>query len=93
MQFSGVISSVDSTNMILMLKARNGGAETKVKVTSTTKIRKDGVPGQFTDAVEGVRIRGNGKKDDDGVWTANTLNITTKTPAPAPAPAPPPETK
>jgi hypothetical protein len=40
-----------------------------------------------------VRIRGNGKKDDDGVWTANTLNITTKTPAPAPAPAPPPETK
>lgn len=88
MRFGGVIASVDSTNMTLTLKATARTPETKVKVTSTTKITKDGQPGQFSDAVEGVRVSGAGKKDDDGVWTATTLNIRTKVPMPMPRPAP-----
>ncbi len=91
-QFRGAIAGVDSASMTLTLKGRNG--ETKVKVTSATKIKKDGQPGQFSDAVEGVRVAGSGKKGDDGVWTANTLNIMTKAAAPkapsAAAPSTPP---
>jgi hypothetical protein len=94
-QYRGTITSVDSTNMMLSLKGRPGNPETKVKITHDTKIKKDGEPGQFSDAVEGMRVNGSGKKGDDGVWTANTLNIMTKPPAPrtppaaAPAPNPP----
>jgi uncharacterized protein YdeI (BOF family) len=78
--FRGKVSAVDTATMTLTLKNRNGD-ETKVKVTSTTKITKDGDPGVFADAVEGVNVMGSGKKGDDGVWTANTLRITTKPPA------------
>jgi hypothetical protein len=69
--------------MILTLKDRN--TETKVKITSTTRITKDRQPATFADAVEGLRVSGAGKKGDDGVWTATTLSIMT-----APAPRPPP---
>jgi len=85
-QFGGTITSVDSTNMTLSLRGRAGNPETKVKITHDTKIKKDGQPGQFSDAVEGVRVRGSGKKGDDGVWMANTLNIMTKRPMAKPAP-------
>jgi hypothetical protein len=70
--------------MILTLKVRNN--EVKVKITSTTKITKDRQPATFSDAVEGLRVSGSGKKGDDGVWTANTLSIIS-TPAPRPPPA------
>ena len=87
-QFRGTIASIDTTNMVLTLKATaRNPTETKVKISSTTKIKKDGEPAQFSDAVAGVRVQGSGKKGDDGVWTANTLNITTKPPAAPKAPA------
>src|ERR1700678_3986210 len=92
MQFRGTIASIDSTNMALTLKGRPGNPETKVKVTHDTKIKKDGQPAEFSDAVEGLRVQGSGKKGDDGVWTANTLNILTKAPMPrTPPPAAPPQ--
>jgi hypothetical protein len=79
--------------MILSLKGRPGSPDNKVKITHTTKIQKDGEPAQFSAVVEGLRVSGSGKKGDDGVWTATTLNITTKPrvakpAAAAPAPAP-----
>jgi hypothetical protein len=40
----------------LTLKGRAGSPDNKVKITSTTKIKKDGQPAQFSDAVEGVRV-------------------------------------
>src|SRR5580658_7657489 len=73
-RFGGVIASVDTTNMIVTLKATARTPETKVKVTSTTKITKDREPGQLSDAIAGVRVTGSGKKGDDGVWTATTFN-------------------
>jgi hypothetical protein len=86
-QFGGTITSVDSANMILSLKGRQGSPDNKVKITHDTKIKKDGEPAEFTAAVEGLRVRGSGKKGDDGVWTANTLNIITKPPVRRPPPA------
>src|ERR1700685_1797956 len=83
-RYNGVIASVDTTNMILTLKATARQPERKVKITSTTKIKKDTDPAEFKDAVVGLTVSGAGKKDDDGVWTATTLNIMTKAPAPKP---------
>jgi hypothetical protein len=82
-RYTGVVASVDSANMVVTLKPRRGTTtETKVKVTHDTKIKKDGQPAQLSDLAEGLRISGSGKKGDDGVWTASTLNIST---APRPA--------
>jgi len=93
-RFTGVIGSVDTTNMIVTLKATTRSPETKVKITSTTKITKDKEPAQLADAVAGARVSGAGKKGTDGVWTATTFNVVTKPPTPkAPvgaAPAAPP---
>ena len=75
------IASVDTATMTVSLKGRPGSPTTKVKLTHDTKIKKDGQPAQFTDLVEGLRISGSGKKGEDGVWTANTLNIRTAPPA------------
>jgi hypothetical protein len=74
--FSGVISTVDATGMILTLKGRSG--DVTVKVNSDTKITKDREPAVFSDAKEGLRATGNGKKQDDGSWVATTLRINTK---------------
>jgi hypothetical protein len=81
-RFNGVVASVDTTNMCLTLKATARTPETKVKVTSATKIKKDGQPAEFSDATAGLRVSGSGKKGEDGVWTATTLNIVTKPAAP-----------
>jgi len=86
-RFGGIITAVDSANMVLSLKGRQGSPDNKVKITHDTKIKKDGEPAEFTDAVEGMRVNGSGKKDDDGVWTATTLNIVTKPRTPKPPPA------
>ena len=85
--FSGVISAVDATGMTLTLKGRTG--DVTVKVTSDTKITKDREPAVFSDAKEGLRATGNGKKQDDGSWVATTLRINTKVRR---APATPPPT-
>ena len=90
-RFAGVIGKVDTTNMIVTLKATTRTPETKVKITSTTKITKDKEPAQLADVLAGTRVSGSGKKGDDGVWTATTFNVVTKPPTPkAPAGATPP---
>jgi hypothetical protein len=83
--YRGVVASVDTANMVLTLKKNRQGVEAKVKITHDTKIKKDGEPAQFSDAVEGLRVSGSGKQGEDGVWTANTLNIMTKQPMPKPS--------
>jgi hypothetical protein len=89
-RYTGIIETVDSTNMVLTLKVSN--REAKVKVTSATRITKDRQPATFADAVVGLRVMGSGKKGDDGVWTATTMNIMTKPRTPAPNQATPPAT-
>jgi len=79
-RYNGTITGVDSTNMILSLKARTGQPDNKLKITHDTKIRKDGQPAQFSDAAEGLHVNASYKKEDDGTWTALTVNIVTKPP-------------
>ena len=87
--YNGTVGSVDAATMTITLKATTRTpTETKVKVTSTTKIKKGTDAAQFSDVTAGMRISGSGKKGDDGVWTATTLNINVpKAVAPTPAPA------
>ena len=87
-RYAGTIASVDSTNMIVTLKATTRTPETKVKLTSATKITKDREPAQISDAIAGVRVSGSGKKGEDGVWTATTFNLTTKPRVPKASAAP-----
>jgi long-subunit fatty acid transport protein len=86
-RFNGIIASIDSTNMIVTLKATARKPEQKIKITSDTKIKKDTDPGEFKDAVVGMSVSGSCKKGDDGVITATTLIIRTKAPTPKPPPA------
>src|SRR5580658_8000346 len=51
-RYTGIIETVDSTNMVLTLKVSN--REAKVKVTSATRIPKDRQPATFADAVVGL---------------------------------------
>lgn len=85
--FRGTILSVDPAAMTLTLKGRS--SDTTVKVTSSTKIKKDKEPATFEDAAVGMRASGSGVKGEDGTWTAHTLNLTTMTkPASSAAAAP-----
>jgi hypothetical protein len=86
-RFGGTITAIDATAMTLTLKNRAG--ETTVKVTSTTKIKKDREPAVFADVKEGLRASGSGKKQDDGSWIANTLNVMTPPTRPPSAATPP----
>jgi hypothetical protein len=88
--FRGKISAVDSATMTLTLAAARGGAETKVKIGSATKITKGREAATFADAAVGLNVNGQGKKGDDGVWTATTLRIAVP---PAPKAAATPDTK
>jgi hypothetical protein len=85
--YRGTISTIDAASMTLTLKARTN--EFKVKVTSTTKVFKDNAPAQFSDITTGLRVSGQGKKADDGSWTATTLRATTAPQPKAPAAAKP----
>jgi hypothetical protein len=88
--FAGTVTAIDATAMTITLKARSPNApDVTVKVTSDTKITKDRQPAVFSDLKEGMRASGNGKKGDDGVWTAANLRISTRQPRPAPPPAQP----
>ena len=63
-RYNGTITGVDSTNMILSLKARTGQPDNKLKITHDTKIRKDGQPAQFSDAAEGLHVNASYKKEE-----------------------------
>ncbi len=88
-RYSGTVASVDASTMTITLKAnKTTGTETKIKVTSSTAIKKGKEAAQFSDITAGMRIGGAGKKGEDGVWTATTVDILPpKAVAPAPAPA------
>jgi hypothetical protein len=88
--FNGTISAIDATAMTITLKSnRPNIPDVTVKVTSDTRITKDRQPAVFGDAKEGLRVRGNGKKQDDGTWVATSISISTKVPrTPPPAATP-----
>jgi hypothetical protein len=84
--FRGTVSSVDSDGMVVNLRTRSG-VDFKVKVTSRTRITKDGQPATFSDIAEKLTLSGQGTKDAEGNWDATVLRIITRKPRPEPAPA------
>jgi hypothetical protein len=86
-RYFGTIASVDKDAKTITVTLA-GGASLTLHVTSDTKIRKDGEPGVFADAVVGQKVRGAERQDDSGNWVAATVNIGEPRPKPAAPPAP-----
>ena len=82
----GKIASVDSDAKTITITLANGASQT-IHVTSNTKIKKDGEPGVFADAVVGEKVRASERQDDSGNWVATTVNIGEPKPKAAAAPA------
>jgi hypothetical protein len=88
-RYAGKIASVDKDAKTITITLANGTSQT-IQITSNTKIKKDGQPGTFADAVAGQKVRASEHQDDSGNWVATTVNIGEPKPsAPPAAPAPP----
>jgi uncharacterized lipoprotein NlpE involved in copper resistance len=73
-RYAGTIASVDKDANTITITLASGASQT-IHVTSNTKIRKDGQPGVFADAVVGEKVRAFERQDDSGNWVAVTVNI------------------
>jgi hypothetical protein len=82
--YLGTIASVDATAKTITVTLASGATQV-IHVGSKSKIRKDGEPGTFADAVAGQKVRGSAHKDDSGDWVANTVVIGEPKPKAAPA--------
>jgi hypothetical protein len=85
-RYAGTIASADSDAKTITITLASGASQT-LHITSNTKIRKDGEPGTFADAVVGQKIRASERQDDSGNWVATTVNIGEPKPKAAAPPA------
>lgn len=87
-QYRGTIDSVGSDSITITTP---GGESVTIKVTSKTRIKKNGEPSTLTDIMKGDQVRGTDRKNDDGDWVASTVNDgVVKKAAPPAATTPPP---
>ena len=70
--FHGKVTAVDAAAMTVSVGART------FKVTSDTRISRNGSPAKLADAAVGDNVGGAGHKADDGSLTATTLNFNTE---------------
>jgi|SRR5271157_312107 len=73
-RYAGTIASVDKDAKTITITLASGASQT-IHVTSNTKIRKDGEPGVFADAVVGQKVRASERQDESGNWVATTVSI------------------
>lgn len=66
----GQITAIDGSTFTLQ---NFRGVTAKVKVTSSTRLMKDGNEAKLSDFKVGDRVFAAGEQDKDGVWTAQTL--------------------
>jgi hypothetical protein len=85
-RYAGTIASVDKDAKTITVTLASGASLT-IHVTSDTKIKKDGEPGIFADAVVGQKVRGLEREDSSGNWVAGTVNIGEPKPKAAAPPA------
>ena len=85
-RYAGTIASVDKDAKTITVTLSSGASLT-IHVTSDTKIKKDGEPGIFADAVVGQKVRGLERQNDSGNWVAGTVNIGEPKPKAAAPPA------
>ncbi|MBK9140620.1 MAG: hypothetical protein IPM17_18000 [Verrucomicrobia bacterium] len=76
--FNGKIAALDLSAQTLTL---SGKAQRVVKVTSQTKILRDGQPATLAGAKVGESVGGYAKKTDEGVLEAISLRLGPKAPA------------
>ena len=93
--YSGTIDSVDNDGKTITVLSTSGTSKT-YKVTSKTRIKKDGEPATLADLSKGEKVRGVSHETDSGDLVASTVNVgqMKKPSAPAAtAPAAPDTTK
>ncbi len=73
-RYAGTIASVDKDAKTITITLASGASQT-IHITSDTKIKKDGKPGIFADAVVGQKVRAFERQDDSGNWVVSTVNI------------------
>ncbi len=88
-RYAGKIASVDKDAKTITITLASGASQT-IHITSNSKIKKDGEPGTFADAVVGQKVRASERQDDSGNWVATTVNIGEPKSKAPPAPAAPP---
>jgi hypothetical protein len=66
----GEITAIEGSTITLQT-FRDGGA--KIKITSSTRLMKDGKDAKLSDFKVGDRVFASGEQDKDGVWTAQML--------------------
>ena len=71
--FNGKVASADKSAMTITLQGKEKSRV--IKVTSQTKIEKDGKPATFDDAKAGEAVRGSLKKDASGAEVATLVRI------------------
>jgi hypothetical protein len=86
-RYAGTIASVDKDAKTITITMASGVSRT-IQTTSNTRIRKDGEPAVFADAVVGQKVRGSERQDESGNWVAVTVLIGEPKPKPAASPAP-----
>jgi len=88
-KYAGTIASVDATAKTITVTLASGDSQT-IKVTSRTRIHKDGEAATLADAAAGDKVQGYEHKEDAGDWVAGSVNIGLMKPkAAAAAPAAP----
>ena len=73
-KYMGTIASADSDAKTITVTLASGDSQT-IKITSRTKIKKDGEPATLADAVAGQKVQGYEHKNDAGDWVAGSVII------------------
>jgi Cu/Ag efflux protein CusF len=85
-KYTGTIASVDSDAKTITVTLASGDSQT-LKITSKTKIRKDGEAATLADAAAGQKVQGYEHKNEAGDWVAGSVIIGNPKPKAAAPPA------
>jgi len=91
-KYMGTIASVDSDAKTITVTLASGDSQT-IKITSKTRIKKDGEAATLADAAAGQKVQGYERKNDAGDWVAGSVNIGEMKPKAAAPPAAAPADK
>ena len=72
-QFNGVGGEIIAFESSTITVQTFRGGSAKIKITSSTRLMKDGKEAKLSDFKLGDRIFASGEQDKDGVWTAQML--------------------
>lgn len=94
-RYNGKIASIDKDAKTITFTMASGTSHT-LKITSKTRIKKDGEDATLDDATVGEHVSGTERQNEAGDWVASTVNIghpKPKAATPPPATPPPADSK